>query len=77
MTSDLSGMGDPYVVVQYLDDKWKTEVIRNNASPVWNTTFTIKLTKPEDLYISAYDYNGWRGDTHTGTAFLPLQFFAD
>lgn len=77
VTSDLSGMGDPYVVVQYLDKKFTTDVIKNNACPVWNKTFEIKLSKPEDLFISAYDYNGWRGDTHTGTAFLPLSFFED
>lgn len=75
VTSDLTGMGDPYIVVQYMNQKFKTQVVKNCDKPVYNETFEIKLTKPEDIYVTAYDYNGWRGDTLTGTAYLPLSFF--
>lgn len=75
VTTDLTGMGDPYVVVEYLGQKWKTDWIQNTACPVWNKTFEIPISKPEDLTITAMDYNGWRGDTVTGNAFLPITFF--
>ena len=36
---------DPYVEVIYKDETLKTEVIKNNQSPVWNKEFTIEGAK--------------------------------
>mmetsp|Transcript_18156 Transcript_18156/g.22302 ORF Transcript_18156/g.22302 Transcript_18156/m.22302 type:complete len:139 (-) Transcript_18156:162-578(-) len=67
---DWVGKCDPYVEVIYKDETLKTEVIKNNQSPVWNKEFTIEgaKLKAEPIKFNMTDWDRFTKDDFIGTA---------
>jgi hypothetical protein len=60
---------DPYLVIDFGNKSYRTRTIRNDLSPMWNETFTFKLSpsKAKDLYLKLKDDDVGIDDT-IGTA---------
>ncbi|XP_074572808.1 tricalbin-1-like [Curcuma longa] len=73
-TKDKSGKCDSYVKLQYGKASYRTKIIPNNASPVWNHKFDIDElgSGGEYLEISCFSTNIF-GDENIGSARVNLE----
>lgn len=58
---DLLGSSDPYVVLEFADDKLsskQTSVKKKELNPEWNEEFTMAVKDPQtqDLLLTLYDW---------------------
>eukprot|EP00092_Neocalanus_flemingeri_P079432 GFUD01098953.1.p1 GENE.GFUD01098953.1~~GFUD01098953.1.p1 ORF type:complete len:2477 (-),score=634.93 GFUD01098953.1:598-7686(-) len=55
--SDYIGKSDPYVVVQYREETFKSKTINNDLNPVWNFSLTFKIIEADTdvIYIQVFD----------------------
>lgn len=71
------GNSDPYVVV-LVDgvERQRSETFENEASPVFDQDYTIKITgKPQELKFQVWDSDQFKRDDHIGTVTFDLKEF--
>eukprot|EP00297_Palpitomonas_bilix_P005967 CAMPEP_0113896388 /NCGR_PEP_ID=MMETSP0780_2-20120614/17986_1 /TAXON_ID=652834 /ORGANISM="Palpitomonas bilix" /LENGTH=428 /DNA_ID=CAMNT_0000887515 /DNA_START=278 /DNA_END=1560 /DNA_ORIENTATION=+ /assembly_acc=CAM_ASM_000599 len=75
---DIGGKSDPFCVVSFGGQCWKTKSVANNDSPVWNQKVKMVVTGDvSDNYVrfSVYDKNMVMKNHLIGTQEVPLKVF--
>lgn len=73
MASDKNGLSDPYVVVYFEDQEYRTETIMETLDPQWDENFTIKVKGSSHvIWIGVYDADKYLKDDFLGMVCIPL-----
>lgn len=48
---DIGKTSDPYVVIKYKDQQYKTKIIKKTLQPVWNEDFVLFIENANDVII--------------------------
>ena len=70
----LMGKSDPYVVVKYQDQKYKSKTVKNNQNPVWDFVVNMKVNPKvsNKIDVIVYDKDIMKDDI-MGSAVLDVQ----
>jgi len=82
---DRNGKSDPYLIVHFKNQKFRTKVIKKTLNPTWNEEFIVKFTaedlkNPSEtfLLIEAFDWDeGIGGDDEMGFIEFSLKSFLE
>jgi len=82
---DRNGKSDPYLIVYFKNQKYKTKVIKKTLNPTWNEEYIVKFTaedlkNPSEtfLLIEAFDWDeGIGGDDEMGYIEFSLKTFLE
>ena len=73
INTDLIGKSDPYVVVNYSEEKFTSKVIKNNLNPVWEFSVDIPVhAEADEISISVFDKDIIKDDNPMGIAELSV-----
>eukprot|EP00090_Calanus_glacialis_P004152 TRINITY_DN1306_c0_g1_i7.p1 TRINITY_DN1306_c0_g1~~TRINITY_DN1306_c0_g1_i7.p1 ORF type:complete len:2919 (-),score=679.49 TRINITY_DN1306_c0_g1_i7:1730-9988(-) len=72
--SDYIGKSDPYAVVQYKDEIFKSKTISNDLNPVWNLPLELTVTEedPGEIHIQVFDED-YNGDDELGKTSIKIK----
>ena len=64
VNKDVFGKSDPYVVVEYGGNKYRSKVEKNNLNPDWNfsTEIEVDSSMSDEIYINVFDEDIGRDD---------------
>ena len=63
MVCDANGFSDPYVVIFFDQQEYRTEIQFQTLNPVWNQLFSIPVTgHSRDIQIGVYDSDRYSND---------------
>ncbi|GJN07376.1 hypothetical protein PR202_ga25201 [Eleusine coracana subsp. coracana] len=69
----LTHTSDPYVVLQYGNQKVKTSVQKKNPNPVWNEVLQLSVTNPtKPVHLEIFDEDKFTADDSMGVAQINL-----
>lgn len=69
MPMDYTGKSDPYAVLKFGNDTFRTRYIKQDLNPVWNEVHNFDVeTGKEQLKIDVYDKDEFGSDDHLGKA---------
>jgi len=78
---DSNGFSDPYVVVTFGNQKFKTKFIRKTLNPRWNERFVLCVQNSDSheksILFEAYDHDDAPEDDYMGFVEFKLQTFLD
>ena len=76
--ADYIGKSDPYVIVTYRDQTFRSETVSNNLNPVWNFSITLEIIETDSgiIYVQVYDED-YNGDDEIGKATIIVQDLID
>merc|ERR1712037_822921 len=71
---DLVQKADPYVVVRFGSQEWKSDKVKNSLTPVWNyeTTIDLQRASPRMIEIQLMDWERIGKDEPMGKVLLPV-----
>ena len=72
--SDVFGQSDPYVIVKFQDQEYRSRTSNNTLNPEWNFTANLNISTIEDsqINIEVYDEDKLQKDDLLGSYSLPL-----
>jgi len=74
VAADTNGKSDPYVVVEFAGQKFKTPKIPKTLNPVWDASFQLpKGSAPVDVSFNVWDHDQVGSDDFLGKAELQVE----
>merc|ERR1712002_394953 len=69
VNKDMVGKSDPYVVVKFQDQEFRSPTVRNNLSPKWNFLSSFKVSSDETdcIHFDVYDDDVFKADEPQGS----------
>ncbi|KAH3745039.1 RasGTPase-activating protein [Pelomyxa schiedti] len=66
---DLCGTSDPYCVLSYMDQEYRTRIVDKDLNPVWDEEFYFDISDENQQFkIDVYDYDMLTSDDYMGWA---------
>jgi serine/threonine protein kinase len=63
---DMNGFSDPYILLFYVGNRYKTKIIKKSLNPVWEEEFLFPFKENTPLYIQCWDYDFIGSDDFMG-----------
>ncbi len=72
---DVFQKADPYVLINFGSQSFKSNTVKNTLPPVWNHEVTLDLdrTSPQDIEIKVMDWERFGKDEPMGEVLLPVE----
>merc|ERR1712180_192834 len=69
INKDKIGKSDPYVVVKFQDEEFRSPTVRNSLSPKWNfiSSFKVSADETDSIYFDVYDDDVLKADEPQGS----------
>merc|ERR1711962_1948994 len=69
VNKDMVGKSDPYVIVKFQDQEFRSPTVKNNLSPKWNflSSFNVSSDETEHIQFHVYDDDALRADDPLGS----------
>merc|ERR1712115_476223 len=69
VNKDKIGKSDPYVVVKFQDQEFRSPTVKNSLSPKWNflSSFKVSADETDSIYFDVYDDDVLKADEPQGS----------
>jgi len=73
VNKDMVGKSDPYVIVKFQDQEFRSPTVKNSLSPKWNflSSFKVASSETDDIQIDVYD-DDYGKDDSLGSLFISI-----
>merc|ERR1712223_992456 len=73
--SDVIGKSDPYVIVKFQNQEYRSKTVDNTLNPEWNFTANLCITSEDkgDIVIEVYDDDKFKTDEQLGSINIPIK----
>jgi serine/threonine protein kinase len=70
---DFNGFSDPYILIFYVGNRYKTKIVKKSLNPVWKEEFLFPFKENTPLYIQCWDYDFIGSDEFMGEITITSQ----
>merc|ERR1712002_726028 len=69
VNKDMVGKSDPYVIVKFQDQEFRSPTVKNSLSPKWNFLSSFKVSSDETdcIHFDVYDDDVFKADEPQGS----------
>eukprot|EP01080_Neovahlkampfia_damariscottae_P000700 gene700-8952_t len=71
---DIGGLSDPYAIINFANQSFKTEIKKKTLTPIWNEEFQFNARGylDDSIQIELFDWNKLHSDEYMGSIEIPL-----